>query len=247
MFFVGLLPALLILFIRRSVNDPPLYLHHKAQQRSTASSGAQRRADHSFLDIFKPQHLRITVLASLMFTGMQGGYYAINVWLPTFLSTERKLTVIGTGGYQAMFIIGAFLGYLSGAYLSDRLGRLRTFMLFALSAGTLAVIYMLLPITDATMLLLGFPLGFVISGIFSGSGAFLAELFPTAIRGSGQGFCYNFGRGIGSMFPAAVGLLSDNYTTLATAIGVCAGAAYGLVVIAALLLPERRAMDLREA
>jgi MFS family permease len=240
MFCVGLLPALLILFIRRSVNDPPLYLQHKARAKDAAHGG-------NFLDIFKPQYLRITVLASLMFTGMQGGYYAINVWLPTFLSTERKLTVLGTGGYQAMFIIGAFLGYLSGAYLSDRLGRLRTFMLFALSAGSLAVVYMLLPITDAAMLLLGFPLGFVISGIFSGSGAFLSELFPTAIRGSGQGFCYNFGRGIGAMFPAAVGFLSDQHTSLATAIGVCAGTAYGLVVIAALLLPERRAMDLRDA
>jgi MFS family permease len=97
------------------------------------------------------------------------------------------------------------------------------------------------------MLLLGFPLGFVISGIFSGSGAFLAELFPTAMRGSGQGFCYNVGRGIGATFPAVVGFLSDHHTTLATAIGVCAGTAYALVVIAAALLPERPALDLQHA
>jgi MFS family permease len=240
MFFVGLLPALLIFFIRRSVNDPPLYLQQKARSQEDQRAG-------NFLGIFKPQYLLTTVLASVMFTGMQGGYYAINIWLPTFLSTERKLTVLGSGGYQAMFIIGAFLGYLSGAYLCDRLGRRRTFIWFALSAGSLAVIYMLLPITNAAMLLLGLPLGFVISGIFSGSGAFLAELFPTAIRGSGQGFCYNFGRGIGSLFPTVVGFLSDGRTTLATAIGVCAGTAYALVVIAALLLPERRALDLRDA
>src|SRR5256885_7446406 len=59
------------------------------------------------------------------------------------------------------------------------------------------------------MLVLGFPLGFFMSGIFSGAGAFLAELFPNELRGSGQGFCYNFGRGIGATFPALVGVFSD--------------------------------------
>jgi len=94
--------------------------------------------------------------------------------------------------------------------------------------------------------LLGFPLGFFMSGIFSGAGAFLSELFPNEIRGSGQGFCYNFGRGIGSTFPAMVGLLSDQmHFSLATAIGVCAGTAYALVVVTALILPETRGRDLR--
>ncbi|HJV69105.1 MFS transporter [Ideonella sp.] len=240
MFFLGVVPALLIIFIRRSIKDPEIYLRSRAEVRA-----GQRRA--SFLGIFSPKQgvLRRTVLASLMFTGMQGGYYAISVWLPTFLKTERHLTVLGSGGYQAMFIVGAFIGYLSGAYLSDRLGRRVAFILFALGAGSLVVSYMLLPITDGAMLLLGFPLGFFMSGIFSGAGAFLAELFPNEIRGSGQGFCYNFGRGIGSTFPAAVGVLSDQFhVSLAGAIGACAGTAYALVVLAALLLPETRGRDL---
>jgi len=239
MFFLGVLPALLIIFIRRSIKDPEVYV----QTRNAVHSG---KSSANFLDIFKPGVLPTTILASLMFTGMQGGYYAIGVWLPTFLKTERHLTVLGSGGYQAMFIVGAFIGYLTGAYLSDRLGRRIAFILFALGAGSLVVAYMLLPITDSAMLLLGFPLGFFMSGIFSGAGAFLSELFPNEIRGSGQGFCYNFGRGIGSTFPAMVGLLSDQmHFSLATAIGVCAGTAYALVVVTALILPETRGRDLR--
>ena len=239
MFFLGVLPALLIIFIRRSIKDPEVYV----QTRNAVQSG---KSSANFLDIFKPGVLPTTILASLMFTGMQGGYYAIGVWLPTFLKTERHLTVLGSGGYQAMFIVGAFIGYLTGAYLSDRLGRRIAFILFALGAGSLVVAYMLLPITDSAMLLLGFPLGFFMSGIFSGAGAFLSELFPNEIRGSGQGFCYNFGRGIGSTFPAMVGLLSDQmHFSLATAIGVCAGTAYALVVVTALILPETRGRDLR--
>ena len=239
MFFLGVLPAFLIIFIRRSIKDPEVYV----QTRSAVQSG---KSSANFLDIFKPRILPTTILASLMFTGMQGGYYAIGVWLPTFLKNERHLTVLGSGGYQAMFIVGAFIGYLTGAYLSDRLGRRMAFILFALGAGSLVVAYMLLPITDSAMLLLGFPLGFFMSGIFSGAGAFLSELFPNEIRGSGQGFCYNFGRGIGATFPAMVGLLSDQmHFSLATAIGVCAGTAYTLVVVAALVLPETRGRDLR--
>ncbi|HWT20155.1 MAG TPA: MFS transporter [Variovorax sp.] len=240
MFLLGLLPALLIVFIRRSIRDPEIYVQSRAAVARGERSG-------NFLAIFKPGMLGTTVLASLLFTGMQGGYYAIGVWLPTFLKNERHLTVLGSGGYQFMFIVGAFIGYLCGAYLSDRLGRRRAFILFAVGAGSLVYAYTLLPITDGLMLLLGFPLGFFMSGIFSGAGAFLAELFPNELRGSGQGFCYNFGRGIGATFPALVGVLSDRmHLPLGTAIGVCAAVAYAMVVIVALCLPETRGRDLRQ-
>jgi len=240
MFLLGLLPALLIVFIRRSIRDPEIYV----QSRAAVVRGER---NGNFLAIFKPGILGTTVLASLLFTGMQGGYYAIGVWLPTFLKNERHLTVLGSGGYQFMFIVGAFIGYLCGAYLSDRLGRRRAFILFAIGAGSLVYAYTLLPITDGLMLVLGFPLGFFMSGIFSGAGAFLAELFPNELRGSGQGFCYNFGRGIGATFPALVGVLSDRlHLSLGTAIGVCAAVAYAMVVLVALCLPETRGRDLRQ-
>ena len=239
MFLFGLAPALLIVFIRRSLREPEVYL----QTRAAVARGER---SSNFLAIFKPGILGTTVLASLMFTGMQGGYYAIGVWLPTFLKNERHLTVLGSGGYQFMFIVGAFAGYLCGAYLSDRLGRKLAFILFAIGAGSLVYAYTLLPITDGVMLVLGFPLGFFMSGIFSGSGAFLAELFPNELRGSGQGFCYNFGRGIGATFPAVVGLLSDRTSlSLGSAIGVCAAVAYAIVVVMALCLPETRGKDFK--
>jgi MFS family permease len=89
------------------------------------------------------------------------------------------------------------------------------------------------------MLILGFPLGFFASGIFSGMGAFLTENFPTRVRGSGQGFAYNFGRGIAALNPFFVGLLSATMP-LGQSIGVFAAIAYGIVIIAAVLLPETK-------
>jgi MFS family permease len=97
--------------------------------------------------------------------------------------------------------------------------------------------------TNTAMLLLGFPLGFFASGIFSGLGAFLTELFPTRIRGSAQGFCYNFGRAIGATFPFLIGYVSQSMS-LGHAIGIFAATAYGVVILATLTLPETRGRQL---
>ena len=232
LFWLGILPAVLIVFIRRYVKEPEVYLETRKRVEAGEESG-------HFLDIFKPAILRTTLLASLVATGMQGGYYGITTWLPTFLKTERNLSVFNTGGYLFIIIMGSFFGYLTGAYLSDRIGRRKCFILFAVASMTLVTLYTRLPITDTAMLFLGFPLGFFVSGIFSGMGAFLSELFPNAIRGSGQGFCYNVGRGIGAFFPAVIGYLSAQMG-LGIAVGIFAGGAYLLVIIGVLLLPETR-------
>lgn len=232
LFFTGVLPALMVFFVRRHVEEPPVF---KEAQRLRVTTGRSA----SPFEIFAPGMIGTTVLAALLATGAQGGYYAITTWLPTFLRTERHLTVLGTSGYLAVIIVGSFIGYVTSAYLSDHLGRRLNFVLFA--AGSLIVVglYTYIPITDALMLVLGFPLGFCASGVFSGMGPYFTELFPTRIRGSGQGFAYNFGRGFGALFPTFVGALSKTLG-LGPAIGLFAVFAYGLMLIAVLLLPETR-------
>jgi MFS family permease len=159
------------------------------------------------------------------------------------LRAERNLSVVGTGAYLGVLIAGSFCGYLAGAYLADRIGRRRNFFVFGVGSMAAVLVYTRAPISDVQMLALGFPLGFFASGIFSGMGAFFTELFPTRIRGSGQGFAYNFGRGIGALFPAVVGVLSGSMR-LGPAIGVFAASAYALLFAAALLLPETRGREL---
>ncbi len=232
LFWVGLSPALLVFFVRRFVNEPPVF---EKTRQNLAAAGTKT----NFLEIFSPAIIRTTVLTCLLTTGAQGGYYAITTWLPTFLRTERKLTVLGTGGYLAVIIIGSLIGYWVSAWLNDRIGRRANFILFAACSILTVIVYTQLPINDTMMLVLGFPLGFFASGIFSGMGPFLTELFPTRMRGSGQGFAYNFGRGIAAMNPLFVGMLSAKLP-LGQSIGVFALIAYGILVTAALLLPETR-------
>jgi len=99
----------------------------------------------------------------------------------------RHLSVVNTGGYLALLISGAFLGYVTGGYVTDLLGRKRTFALFAVLSAALIVAYTNIPAgANTVVLLLGFPLGFASSAIYSGFGSFLAELYPTALRAPGR-------------------------------------------------------------
>jgi MFS family permease len=232
MFAIGALPALLVFYLRRYVTEPEIAV-------ATRVSQAQAGNRPALWEIFTPSVIKTTILASLMATGCQGGYYAVTFWVPRFLTTERKLSIVSSTGYLAALIIGSFVGYLVGAWLADRIGRRNLFLTFSLGAIAIVLLYTQLPLTNEILWLLGFPLGFFASGYFSGVGAFLTELYSTRLRGSGQGFCYNFGRGIGALFPFLVGWLSTS-TTLANAIAIFAVAAYSLLFLAAFALPETR-------
>lgn len=234
MFWIGILPALLVFYIRRNVPEPEVF----SQTRARVGEGSH------FLEIFSPALLKTTFLTAMLATGAQGGYYAITTWLPTFLKTSRGLSVLNTGGYLFVVIVGSFVGYIISAWLADHLGRKRTLILFAVCSFVTVTAYTFLPISNSLMLVLGFPLGFFASGSFSPMGAFFTELFPSRLRGSGQGFSYNYGRAIGALFPTSVGYLSARIS-LGHAISAFAVVAYLVMILAVLLLPETRGKELQ--
>ncbi|MEV6172294.1 MFS transporter [Streptomyces sp. NPDC051954] len=233
MFWTGALPALLVVWMRRRVQDAPEAI---AARKKSAGKG-------SFKAIFRPGLLRTTIFAGLLSTGVQGGYYTLATWVPTYLKSDRGLSVVNTGGYLTFLISGAFLGYLTGGYLTDRLGRRRNIWLFALLSAVCIVAYGNIPSgADTLLLVLGFPLGFCMSAIFSGFGSYLSELYPTAVRGAGQGFTYNAGRAVGAVFPTTVGFLADSWGVGGALVFGAIG--YGLAALALLGLPETRGKEL---
>ncbi|MGW2462814.1 MFS transporter [Streptomyces sp. NPDC001761] len=240
MFWTGALPALLVVWLRRSVHDAPTATAAREQDPRRGSFAAifrPARADGA------PGLLRTTVFASLLSTGVQGGYYTLATWVPTYLKSDRGLSVVGTGGYLAFLISGAFLGYLTGGHLTDRLGRRNNIWLFALLSAVCILAYANIPHGANTLLLvLGFPLGFCMSAIFSGFGSYLSELYPTAVRGTGQGFTYNTGRAVGAVFPTLVGFLADSWGVGGALVFGAIG--YGLAALALLGLPETRGKEL---
>jgi MFS family permease len=244
LFWLGIIPSLLIVYVRSFVKEPEVFVEtQRARRARTQEAVAAGATANPLVQIFRSDLLPTTLAASLLAVGAQGGYYAIFTWLPTFLKTERQLSVVGTGGYTSVVIVGSFLGYLASGYINDWLGRRATFALYAVCSAVLVVLYTRIPSgANELLLVLGLPLGFFASGIFSGFGSYLAELYPSRARGAGQGFCYNFGRATGALFPTVIGFLSVSIG-LAGAIGFGA-IGYGLCLLALLFLPETRGKQL---
>jgi MFS family permease len=227
LFACGLAPALLLIYLRRSVPEP------------ARPVGRPARPPAGSLAIFAPGLRRVTVLATLLGLGAHGGFHALFTWLPTYLSVERGASVLGTGLYLAIIIAAFGLGCLVAGGLVDRLGRRRTVALYAAGCMALVVLYLLLPVGGTGLLLLGAPLGFCTAGIPASLAALFSELFPDGLRGTGMGFCYNAGRLASGLLPLGVGLLSE-ICGLGPAIGLSALGAYGLVLLAVALLPDRQ-------
>jgi len=230
MFWVGILPALLIFYIQRKVREPEIY---------------QKTEDHkgNILAIFAPGLLSTTAFSSLVALGAQGGYHAVTTWLPLYLATVRGLPTASSGGYLFVITCGAFVGYLTAAHLSDAIGRKRTLVLFAACAFLTVILYTGIPISNHIALALGFFVGFFPSGAFSPMGAYFSELFPTSSRAAGCGFVYNVGRGVGALFPALVGYVSG-HTSLGMAIAAFGSCAYLILIAGVLGLPETRGRQL---
>ncbi len=234
LFWIGLAPAGLVFWLRRYVPEPDLY-RAQAPRRGTA---------RQFVAVLRPPYLARTLKISLMVMGAQASNYSVSTWLPTYLKTVRGLSAVNTGGYLLLHILGAFLGFVLGAYCADALGRKATFMLSALGSAVMIPLYLFLPLDDHMILLLGLPLGIVLYMMFSAMGPFMTEMYPTAVRGVGQGFCYSAGRAAGALFPAMIGFLADRLG-LGAAIAVFGFAACALMLAALAMLPETagRALD----
>jgi len=234
LFLAGVLPALVTVFIRRKVAEPEIWL--KSKQRA------------SFTGIFKAPYGRRTFWATVLATSVLFAYWGLFTWLPGFLSAPvaqggAGMNIVKTSGFVFAVQIGAFGGYLCFGYLADWLGRRPAFAIYVAAAAMLTPLYGLAPtISPLLLMMLGPCIGFFGTGFFSLFGAMLAELYPTAIRGAGQGFVYNFGRGLSALAPYAVGSLADRHG-LGAALGLNAAfflMAAGLVF----LLPETKSTHL---
>lgn len=236
-FFLGALPALLVIYINRYIEDPDVYI----KTRNAAVAAGDRT---NIFAIFNPKVLRITALSSLLAFGVIGAGSAINPWLPTYMRTVRHFSDGASGGFLLLVTTGAFFGFIGSAYLTDAIGRRRNFQIFSVCCWIVTLLYLYLPLNDVAILALSFPLGFFVNGAYAALGPYFTELFPTSIRGAGQAFAYNAGKGFGAFTATAVGLLADHVMQLDKAIGLVSLFCYVLAIIATLLLPETRGATL---
>ena len=234
LFLAGLFPALLVLVIRRNVDEPAIW---KCQ--TVRESGLR--------EIFQTTLRRRTILASVLATCVLFAYWGLFTWIPGFLSAPVRnggagLSIVRTSGFVVPMQLGAFAGYVAFGWLADKLGRRPAFVCYVLAAAILTPIYG--ATRDArTLLLLGPAIGFFGTGFFSMFGAMLSELYPTRVRGAGLGFVYNVGRGCSALAPWTVGYLADHYG-IGTSLGLNS-AFFALGAALVFTLPETKKAELQ--
>lgn len=205
-FFVGILPAFLTLWIRRRVEEPRIW--RESRLKASASAPAARIGD-----IFKGQMLKLTVAVTLMNACTMFGWWGFNLWLPGYLSLPVSSGGMGftstvmTGLIVAMQV-GMWFGYVSFGFIGDSIGRKRAYVLYTVTAAVLIFVYISVR-TPLALLFLGPFVAFFATGYFSGFGAVTAEIYPTSIRATAQGFTYNIGRIASAVAPFAVGSLAQ--------------------------------------
>jgi MFS family permease len=237
-FFIGIVPALFVLWVRRGVEEPPVW-------RARTATGATKT--HGRLaDVFSRSVVALTVAVTLMNACTMFGWWALNSWVPAYLRLQPDKGGIGLSSEtMSLFVIamqvGMWFGYVSFGFVADAIGRRRAYVMYLIVAGILLPLYGVLR-APAALLLLGPFVAFFGTGYFSGFGALTAEIYPTAIRATAQGFTYNVGRVASALAPFAIG-------TIATTRGFgfafsLTGAAFLLAASAWIWIPETRGKPL---
>lgn len=232
-FFVGILPALVTLWIQKDVPESAMWQKQQAAAVPAASIG----------ELFGSRYLKSTI--ALLFLNLFGlfGWWGLFTWIPPYLSLPvsqggRGFGLMGTTTLLLFLnLAGMFPGYVSFGWIAERIGRKRSFLLYLLAAAILVPIYAAAR-SETVLLFLGALVAFFGTGFFSGSGIIGSEIFPTALRARALGFTYNGARTLSSLAPYVIGTIGQQ-RGLSAAFYVCA-VSFFLSAMVSLALPETK-------
>ncbi|HEU5400734.1 MAG TPA: MFS transporter [Terriglobales bacterium] len=235
LFVVGVAPALLSAWIWRSIPEPEVWR-------------TSQKAETSVKVIFTSPLLRTTVIAIAVCSFLMFAYWGLFTWVPAYLASPREsggagMSIVKSASWIVPMQIGAFFGYTSFGFLADRFGRRPTFLVFVLCAAACVPVYGFFAKSPEVLLVTGPLLGFFGHGYFSVFGAMLAELFPSGVRATAQGLCYNAGRGISALAPLTIGSIADR-RGIGTALA-CTSIFYIAGALMIYLLPETKGRVLK--
>ena len=263
-FFVGILPALVTLWIRKSVPESQLWLEHRDQTNTDGSgiavenndvsfsrAGApapHKQGNHdSFFLVFRAPYGKSTIVLLLLnFFGLFA-WWGLFTWIPPYLSLPIAQGGRGFGVLRTTTLLivlnlfGMFPGYVTFGWAADRLGRRKAFMLYLFVAALFVPFYAMAR-SQVMLLVLGTVVAFFGTGFFSGSGIIGSEIFPTRVRARALGFTYNGARTLSSVAPYVIGRVGQAHG-LGSAFYLCAGA-FLLASLMASQLPETKGRSL---
>jgi MFS family permease len=200
-FFVGVLPALFTVWIQQRVDEPKIWHHAAATERGRLGA------------IFEPSIVAVTLAVTFMNACCLFGWWGLNSWVPAYLRLSPAQGGVGLSSeVMSLFVIamqvGMWFGYVSFGFIADAIGRKPAYIGFVLVAAILLPLYGVMR-TPAALLVLGPFVAFFGTGYYSGLGAIVAELYPTAVRATAAGFTYNLGRLASAAAPLTIGRVAE--------------------------------------
>jgi len=236
-FFVGVLPAFLTVWVQRRVEEPALWRERRA---------APARTRGSLMDVFRGDLRRLTVAVTLMNACTMFAWWGFNQWIPAYLSLPAAdgglgLSTRTMSGFIIAMQVGMWFGYVTFGFISDSIGRKRAYVMYVLTAAVLMLAYSITQ-RPAVLLMLGPIVAFFATGYFTGFGAITAEIYPTDIRATAQGFTYNAGRIGSAIAPWAVGRIAET-SGFGAAFSLSA-VAFVLAAVMWIWIPETKGREL---
>ncbi len=215
-FFVGIAPALITLWLQRGLREPEIW----RQERTPQLHAGQ---------LFRGALGRNVLICATMNAATLFAWWGLFTWVPRFLSQPvaeggHGLSIVQTSAWTIVMQVGTFLGYIVFGYLADRFSRKYTYIGYLLMATLLVPLFAFVRNPNA-LLLIGPLVGFFGTGYFSGFSVIASELFPTSLRASAMGFVYNIGRVLSAAAPYIIGHISEH-----------AGLSYALCITSAAFL-----------
>jgi MFS family permease len=219
-FFVGILPALFTLWIRRNLEEPEMWTRSRTPVASgnavsaDVASGFSRTIRGDKPSGLSGVPLKLVVLLTLMNAATMFAWWGLNLWVPSYLSLPVEQGGIGLStATMSMFVIamqvGMWFGYVTFGFISDTFGRKPTYVTYLVLAAALVWAYGSTR-EPVYLLVLGPFVAFFGTGYFSGFGAVASEIFPTAIRATALGVTYNSGRLLSAAAPFVIGSLAQS-------------------------------------
>jgi MFS family permease len=200
-FFAGIAPALVALWVQRGVREPEAWRRERTPKVHMAA-------------LFRRPLGRATLICATMNAASLFAWWGLFTWVPRFLSMPasrggRGLGLVLTSEWTIVMQIGTFLGYITFGYIADRFSRKRAYIVYLVVAAALVPAFAFVR-SPALLLALCPLIGFFGTGYFSGFAVIASELFPTALRGSAMGFVYNIGRMLSAAAPWMIGAVSES-------------------------------------
>lgn len=238
LFFIGVLPALVAVLVRHSVEEPEVFQERKA--RGIGNSFKERFPIH---ELFRDRRTTKISVGITVLTSVQNfGYYGLMIWMPSFLSKTHGLSLAKSAVWTGVTVVGMMVGIAVFGYLADHFGRKPAFLSFQLGAVVMVVTYAQLA-SATTLLIGGFFLGMFVNGMMGGYGAVTAESYPTHSRATAQNVLFNIGRGVGGFAPLVVGGIAAAHS-FQMAVGLLA-IIYVLDILATIwLIPETKHVEI---